>query len=230
MSATLTAPASTAAAAHTSPAPAPLTTRARLIDAAKRRFYRDGFRNVGLDQVLSDVGISRTAFYKHFASKDDLMVGVLEEDNRFVQAHFRAAVPALGGPSPVAQLRALLDVVEQFIERADYHGCIFINAVMEFPLPHDPAHVAAARSRQAIETFVAEIADRAGADDPVELAKELCLIMEGVYVTRQVTGRSDAVGMARRLVDLAIRARVPAADHDGGPVRPREPAAVTLTA
>jgi len=34
-------------------------TRQRLIDAAVRRFYRDGFRNVGIDQVLADVGISK---------------------------------------------------------------------------------------------------------------------------------------------------------------------------
>lgn len=40
-------------------------TRQRLVDAAVRRFYRDGFRSVGIDQVLADVGISKTAFYTH---------------------------------------------------------------------------------------------------------------------------------------------------------------------
>jgi len=59
----------------------PSTTRQRLIEAALKRFYRDGFRNVGIDQVLADVGISKTAFYKHFESKDDLMLAVLELKN-----------------------------------------------------------------------------------------------------------------------------------------------------
>jgi AcrR family transcriptional regulator len=54
------------------------TRRLRLIEAAVRRFYRDGFRSVGIDQVYSDVGISKTAFYKHFESKDDLMLAALE--------------------------------------------------------------------------------------------------------------------------------------------------------
>jgi AcrR family transcriptional regulator len=31
------------------------------------------------------VGISKTAFYKHFASKDDLMVAVLDDVDRFLQ-------------------------------------------------------------------------------------------------------------------------------------------------
>ena len=53
-------------------------TRQRLIEAAVRRFYRDGFRSVGIDQILADVGISKTAFYKHFESKEDLMLAALE--------------------------------------------------------------------------------------------------------------------------------------------------------
>ena len=57
-------------------------TRQRLIEAVVRRFYRDGFRNVGIDQILSDVGISKTAFYKHFECKEDLMLAALEVQNQ----------------------------------------------------------------------------------------------------------------------------------------------------
>src|SRR4029079_3960208 len=60
-------------------------TRQRLVEAAVRRFYRDGFRNVGIDQVLADVGISKTAFYKHFESKEDLMLAALDNHNRWLQ-------------------------------------------------------------------------------------------------------------------------------------------------
>ena len=67
-------------------------TRERLIDSATRRFYRDGFRNVGIDQVMDDVGISKTAFYKHFRSKDELMLAVLEKQNRWLQGTFRELV------------------------------------------------------------------------------------------------------------------------------------------
>jgi len=56
----------------------PTTTREKLVESALRRFYRDGFRNLGLDQVLADVGISKTAFYKHFECKEELMLAALE--------------------------------------------------------------------------------------------------------------------------------------------------------
>ena len=183
------------------------STRQRLIEAAVRRFYRDGFRNVGIDQVFSDVGISKTAFYKHFESKDDLMLAALEMQNGWLQETFRTMIRERGGPSAIGQLHAVFDVVEHIIESDDYQGCIFVNVSMEFPLLHEPAHVAASQNKRAMENIVRALAEEAGADDPRALSQELCLIMEGAYVTRQVTGNKDTVNIARRVARLVIASR-----------------------
>jgi AcrR family transcriptional regulator len=184
-------------------------TRERLIQSAIRRFYRDGFRSVGIDQVLADVGISKTAFYKHFECKEDLMLAALQMQNEWLQDTFRTMIRDRGGPTAIGQLQALLDVIEQIIESDDYQGCIFINVAMEFPLPHEPAHLLAAQNKQAIEAIVHELAVEAGAAEPRALAQELCLIMEGAYVTRQVSGNAKTIDIARGLANLAIAARCP---------------------
>lgn len=186
----------------------PVTTRERLIDAAIRRFYRDGFRNVGIDQILTDVGISKTAFYKHFECKDDLMLAALEKQNVWLQNTFHDMIRERGGDTAIGQLRAVLDVVGMIIESDEFQGCIFVNAAMEFPLMHEPAHVAAAENKRAIETIVCELATRAGAADPRHLAQELCLIFEGAYVTRQVTGNRQTIDIARRVAERAITLQV----------------------
>src|SRR6516165_6024944 len=98
----------------------PSATRQRLIEAAIKRFYRDGFRNVGIDQVLADVGISKTAFYKHFECKDDLMLAALERQNVWLQNTFRDMIHERGGDSASRQLRAILDVVETIMESDDF--------------------------------------------------------------------------------------------------------------
>ena len=188
--------------------PSPTPTRQRLVDAAGRRFYRDGFRMVGLDQILSDVGISKTAFYKHFESKDDLMLAALADHDREMQDTFRKLMLERGGPTPLGQLLVAMDVVEFFVESEGYQGCIFVNAAMEFPLPHEPAHIAAAASKQAVEDIMCELAAAAGAREPRKLAKELCLIMEGCYVTRHVTGDKQTIDIARRLAQLTIAAAI----------------------
>src|SRR4029078_13276322 len=105
------------------------------------------------------------------------------------------------------QLHALLDVVETIIETDGFQGCIFVNAAMEFPLQHEPAHGLASQNKQAIEDIVGELAAGAGACDPRALARELCLIMEGAYVTRHVTGKRNTIDIARGIAKLVIAAR-----------------------
>jgi AcrR family transcriptional regulator len=187
------------------------STKQRLTEAAVRRFYRDGFRNVGLDQVLADVGISKTAFYKHFECKEDLVLSALEMQNHWLQETFRAMLAERGGDSAVGQLRSLLDVVDRIIDADEFQGCIFVNVALEFPLHHEPAHIAAARHKQAIEQIVHDLAAIAGASDPQQMARELCLVMEGAYVTRQVTGDKQTISIARRVADLIIAAHLPGA-------------------
>jgi AcrR family transcriptional regulator len=188
----------------------PTSTRDRLVDAAAKRFYRDGFRNVGIDQILADVGISKTAFYKHFESKDELMLAVLEMKNAWLQATLRGISRPTGEGDPAERLRGLFDVVQQNIDSDDYQGCLFVNVAMEFPLNHEPAHRAAAEHKRAIESLVRELAEDAGAADPAALAQELCMVMEGAYVTRQVTGEPSTIAIARRVANRVIAAHLPA--------------------
>ena len=179
-------------------------TRQRLTEAAIRRFYRDGFRSVGIDQVLADVGISKTAFYKHFECKEDLMLAALEMQNQWLKDTFKTMIHERGGPEAIDQLYAVLDVVETIIDSDDFQGCIFVNVAMEFPLPHEPAHVLASKNKQETEGIVQEIAVRAGAKDPQALARELCLIMEGAYVTKHVTRNEGTIDIARGIAKLVI--------------------------
>jgi AcrR family transcriptional regulator len=101
-------------------------TRERLTRVAMDRFYRDGFRNVGIDQILDDVGIGKTAFYKHFACKEDLIVATLEMQNVWLQGTFREVIRSQGGRAAVDQLRCLFDFVEQIID-ATYVGRVVMG-------------------------------------------------------------------------------------------------------
>jgi len=97
-----------------------ISTRQRLVDSAIRRFYRDGFRNMGIDQILADVGISKTAFYKHFECKEDLMLAALDQQNQWLQDTFRTMIRERGGSTSIGQLQAVLDVVDTIIESDEF--------------------------------------------------------------------------------------------------------------
>ncbi|WP_280240756.1 TetR/AcrR family transcriptional regulator [Nocardia abscessus] len=61
-----------------------MATRAkqRLLTTAEDLFYAEGIRAVGIDRLLHESGVGRASFYRHFASKDDLVVAVLEDRDR----------------------------------------------------------------------------------------------------------------------------------------------------
>jgi AcrR family transcriptional regulator len=183
-------------------------TREQLIECALRLFYRDGFRNVGLDVILAAVGISKTAFYKHFESKDALMLAALEAQHERLETTLRDMLRKQAGRAAKDQLRALFDVVEQIADSEDFQGCIFINVALEVPRPHDPAHRAAARNKQAIGDLVHEIAERAGAAAPELLAQELCMIMDGAYTGHMILRDTATMHTARRLAERAITAHL----------------------
>jgi AcrR family transcriptional regulator len=184
-------------------------TRDRLIRTAHDLFHQKGFHTVGIDEIIAAVGVTKTTFYNHFRSKDDLVIEVLQWHDRWWRDTFRDLLRRHGGDTPRGQLESLWDALEEILSGEDYNGCFFINVAVQFPLPHDPAHQAACRHKQAMEWLIRELAGYAGARDPAALAAELSLLMEGAYVTRQVTGSPHTTAVARRIAADVLRRHLP---------------------
>ena len=186
-------------------------TRGRLLEVAQDLFYREGFHAVGLDRILADVGVTKTTFYNHFESKDDLILGVLRERDQWWRKTFAERLRTRAGDDPAAQLRAVFDVLDEFIAADEFNGCFFVNAAVEFPRQHTPTHRAAAEHKDLMGAILRDLALRAGARDPVALAEELALLMEGSYVTRQVTGNRGAATIGRRAAETLLDRQLPPA-------------------
>lgn len=185
------------------------STRDRLIRTAHDLFYRKGFHSVGIDEIIAAVGVTKTTFYNHFASKDEVVTEVLRWHDRWWRETFREMVRRHGGDTPRGQLEAIWKALDEIFAGGDYNGCFFVNVAVQFPLPHDPAHQAACRHKAAMEDLVRELAGYAGARDPAALAEELCLLMEGAYVTRQVTGSERTTLVARRIARRLLEEQLP---------------------
>lgn len=187
----------------------PETARDRIIRTAHDLFYRVGFHAVGLDAILGEVGVTKTTFYNHFASKEDLVHEVLAWHDRWWQDTFRDMLRRHGGERPRDQLLAVPAALEEAFNRAAFNGCFFVNVAVQFPLPHDPAHETAAAHKHAMEQIIRELAASAGATAPAAMAEEMSLIMEGAYVTQQVTHSPKTAEIARRLVEQVVGRYVP---------------------
>ncbi|HVX62793.1 MAG TPA: TetR/AcrR family transcriptional regulator [Pirellulales bacterium] len=186
------------------------TTREKLIQAGHELFYREGFLAVGLDQLLNEAGCSKQTFYNHFASKDDLIVAVIDEHHRWWSSELLNRIERAAGPDARGQMLAMFDVIRDVTHDPEYHGCIFINAAIEFPQPHHPAYQSARKAKADGVALLVALAERAGASDPAALAQQVDLIIEGVLITRQLAPAYDACAAARRAAETLMEKYLPA--------------------
>jgi len=173
---------------------APATAKAgrdRILDIAIDLFYRNGFNAVGLDRVLAAAGITKTTFYKHFDSKEDLMEQAVRKRDRLESDAWARALREAAGDDPRRQLLALFDVLDKWFNEPDFRGCIFINTAAEFPNPHDPIHRAAAEYKRHTRDAFRDMACAAGAADPDAFADHYTLLLEGTLILRTPDGEAQ---------------------------------------
>jgi TetR/AcrR family transcriptional repressor of nem operon len=72
-------------------------TRRRIIEAAGRRFKRDGIDGSGIATLMADAGLTNGAFYAHFASKDDLVATAVADELRAQRELFSTQAPGRAG-------------------------------------------------------------------------------------------------------------------------------------
>lgn len=179
-------------------------TREKLLDCATDLYYVYGIHAVGLDRILKDVGVTKTTFYNHFESKDELTCEVLKRRHEWEFAWFVKAVQEISDGQPRATLLAVFDVLHKWFTDPDFRGCQFINAAAEFPCESDPVHQEAARHVEATYQLLTETATAAGASDPARLAEQIGVLLEGAITVRQVTGDDQAAATARQIAEMLV--------------------------
>ncbi|GAA2794682.1 TetR/AcrR family transcriptional regulator [Saccharopolyspora taberi] len=180
------------------------SARERLLDAAGELFYRDGIRAVGIDAVIARAGVAKMSLYKHFRSKDELVVAYLERREQRWREHFETQARGMTG-TPAERVLAVFDVLARWTERENPRGCAFINAYAELADADHPGVAIARADKQWLRDHLAELV--AGSDPDGLLGSQLFLLLEGALVTTAMDSVEDAMAAARsaaeRLLDTA---------------------------
>lgn len=178
--------------------------RRRIMDTASNLFYARGVRAVGVDLVVEASGVAKTSLYRHFPSKDDLVAAFLKrEDLAFWKLWDEVAARHTGNPA--AELDAHMGWIGNRLSRANYRGCPQINVAAEFADPDHPAREVARQHMQALRKRLTELARGLGAARPNDLAAQLCLLVNGAFVSTSLLAPDEAtrvlIAAARALVD-----------------------------
>jgi AcrR family transcriptional regulator len=183
------------------------TKRDQLIDTALRLFYENGFHATGIDKVLAESGCAKMTLYKHFKSKDELILAVIRRMDETMRNDFMREIERRA-KTPRDRLVALFDVLEGWFKDPEFKGCLFVHASGEFPDEDHPVLNACAEHQRLIHNYIHEQATAAGSTDPNGLADELMLLVEGAVVRSHIlhdpTVAQDAKRAAAKLVDHAL--------------------------
>lgn len=175
-----------------------LPARERILRTAHYLFYAEGLRATGIDRVIAEAGVTKVTFYRHFPSKNDLILAYLNLRHGLWMAWFTDALARHGGASRGAQ--ALPPAMKEWFSGealGGFRGCAFLNGVSEMG-PAIPAVVETTRQHKqqmtdAIEALLPQTGRRR------QTAEALAIAVDGAIVQAQY---SDDPALALRALQF----------------------------
>jgi len=171
-----------------------MSKRDAILAAAGTAFARHGFHAVAVDQIVAAAGTTPRTFYKHFPSKLELVLAVLDDRQADLDGALRAAAAQRPDSTRGAAMAALFAALDRWHADHAGNGCLFLRARGEY-------HEASVRQRvdahaAALRRVVVDVLD-AGPDDEA-LVDGLLLLLEGMTAALPALGHDRALAAARR--------------------------------
>ena len=182
--------------------------RERILETAYDLFSRRGVRGVGVDEVIAGAGVAKATLYRHFPSKDDLVLAFLEQREQRWTYEWLESEARRRGATPEEQLLAIFDVFGEWFRRDDFEACTFINVLLEMGTEHSAGN-ACVSYLENIRSIVSGLAEEAGLRDPAAFARSYHILMKGSIVSA-AEGDAEAARRGQSMARLLIAEHRPA--------------------
>ncbi len=182
------------------------SARERLLAAANELFYAEGIQTVGIDRIIERAGVAKASLYNLFRSKEELVAAYLASRHELTTGRLAAAIARVDDPRE--KILAVFDAQAQQFGQADFNGCAFTAASTEAPRGGLVEH-AAEEYRASIRGMFTDLAEQAGAADPVTLGRQLHLLYDGAGLAARMDHRDPGIApsvreAAESLLDVAV--------------------------
>lgn len=151
--------------------------KGRILDTANELFYQDGILNVGVDRIIAKSSVTKATFYKHYRSKDNLILEYVKSRRAAAESHVQSIVE--GAASPHDAVLGLLEGVAADLTKQNFRGCPFLNVVAEFSDPAHPVRRLITEHRDWYSEALYELMRSAGHPFPGDAADEFMLAKDG---------------------------------------------------
>ena len=162
-----------------------LKPKEKVIASALTLFSQYGFHATGIDTILAHSKVAKTTLYRHFRSKEELIIAVLRQrDGDFRNWLMRTIDKS--NLDPKDKLFLVFDMHKQWAEEPDFNGCTFIKASSEYPSLNSLIHTVSIEHKKAMTRYLEKILEEAKQTNAALLALQLMLLIDGATVSAQM--------------------------------------------
>ncbi|AGW41890.1 TetR family transcriptional regulator [Leifsonia xyli subsp. cynodontis DSM 46306] len=171
----------------------PAPSKIKILATADELFYQEGIHTVGVDRIIAGAKVTKATFYKHFRSKDLLIIAYVEGRDRQGREWFARQEQERSNPRDIA--RALVDSITAEAVRPEFRGDPFINAAAQFAEESHPVRIAVTAHRDWYAKRIEELFREIGHAHPGDATDDLILACDGAMAGGYV-GDPIAAGAA----------------------------------
>ncbi|PZE73511.1 TetR/AcrR family transcriptional regulator [Curtobacterium sp. MCBD17_013] len=181
----------------------------RILETAARLFYEEGIRGVGVDRLIAEASVTKATFYKHYGSKDNLILAYVRSRHEQVKQAMDTIIAE--APDARTAVGTWVDTVVDTTNDPDFRGCAFLNAAAEYHDPRHPVREVVSAHRDWYTDQLAELLQQAGHPLPGDGADELMLARDGAMVGSYAGDTIAACAALGRVASRVLGTDAPAA-------------------
>lgn len=158
--------------------------RTRILEVADRLFYAEGIRATGTEKIMSASAVAKATFYRHFESKDALVLAYLDNRDRSFWDY-------LFSPNHPKDVHEALAKIDRLVNRPEVTGCPFLLAASEYQDPAHPFHRRVIEHKDKLLAYLIELLKPFAIDK--KAAAKLLIVIDGALSLRAVYGSAREV-------------------------------------
>jgi len=166
--------------------------RQSILTTASRLFYKQGYSNTGINQIIEEAGICKATLYQHFRSKEDLLIAYFHETGLATTEALKNA--AQKGATPMEKILAVFDYLEELVARVDFYGCHFLNIVYEMPDGEQRVREQIKKQKDAVRELFRDIVETPNAPN---VADDVYTLFEGALIAHKIHQASWPITSAK---------------------------------
>jgi AcrR family transcriptional regulator len=159
--------------------------RAKILEVAAHLFYTEGIRATGTEKIMAVSGVAKATFYRHFESKDALVLAYLDNREQLFWDY-------LFKPDRPKDVHEALAKIDGMVNRPEVIGCPFLLIASQYPDADHPFHRRVVENKNKLLAYLIGLL-KPFAIDRTAAATKLLLVIDGALSLRRVYGASKKV-------------------------------------